>query len=142
VNRFGTDGERFQAVDPALEKNGGANLVECSETCVSHARSSEEPMFDTPLRCEDECRPLEQAASSLVSGELSELQGELNRASDAVPRDDALIANIEAEITAAQAQLVEFEAAITECEASCGAELNARVAVERGSALVSLRRDH
>src|SRR5690606_1283100 len=82
VNRFGAEGQRFEAVDPASEKSGGVTLAACEETCISHARNGEQPMFDAPLRCEDECRPIAQEASDLVSGELSMLQGDLNRASD------------------------------------------------------------
>lgn len=129
VNRFGAMGERFEAIDPASEKVGGTSLSECTETCRSHAQNGEQPMFDSPLRCDDECRPLEQAASDLVSGELSALEGDLNRASDAVPRDETLIAEIEAEISDVESQLVELEAAVVGCETECASELDARVEV-------------
>lgn len=127
VNRFGAEGQRFEAVDPASERNGGASLAACEETCISHARNGEAPMFDAPLRCEDVCRPIEQEASALVSGELSQLQGELNRASDAVPRDDALIAEIEEAMAVAREQLSELEAAVETCGADCASALSLRV---------------
>lgn len=129
VNRYGAQGERFDAIDPASERNGGATLAACAETCVTDARNGQAPMFDSPLRCEDVCRPIDQERSGLVSGELSQLQGDLNRASDAVPRDEALIATIEAGIAAVQAEIAELEAALAACRTDCDAALAERVAL-------------
>lgn len=127
VNRFGANGERFEAVDPASERPGGADAQACEASCVTHARNGEAPLFDAPLRCEDECRPIEQERSALVSGELSALQGDLNRASDAVPRDEALIADIETAIAGVEAELALLEQAIVACEADCAVRLEERV---------------
>jgi fibro-slime domain-containing protein len=127
VNRYDAGGGRFQAIDPASEKNGGASEEACAETCVSHARNGEAPMFDEALRCEDVCRPIEQERSSLVSGELSSLQGDLNRASDAVPRDEALITQMEADIAAVELRIEELAEVALACEDDCRVELSDRV---------------
>jgi fibro-slime domain-containing protein len=129
VNRFGANGEQFVAVDPASERNGGASEAECGQTCVTHARNGEQPMFDAPLRCEDVCRPIEQERSSLVSGELSQLQGDLNRASDAVPRDEALIAQIQTAIADVEARIATLVTAVATCQSDCDIDLAERVAV-------------
>lgn len=129
VNRYGAQGERFDAVDPASERNGGASEAECAETCVTDAQNGQTPMFDSPLRCEDVCRPIDQERSALISGELSQLQGDLNRASDAVPRDEALIASLQAAIATVQADIAELEAALVTCGVDCDAALAERVAL-------------
>ena len=128
VNRYGAEGQKFEALDPATERNGGATAQACAETCVSDARNGQAPLFDSPLRCEDVCRPIDQERSGLVSGELSQRQGDLNRASDAVPRDEAAIANLQASIAAVQAQIAELEAAFAVCQDDCAGELAERAA--------------
>jgi fibro-slime domain-containing protein len=127
VNRFGAQGQQFEAVDPASERNGGTSEAACRETCVSHAQNGEAPMFDAPLRCDDVCRPLDQQRSALVSGELSQLRGDLNRASDAVPRDEALIAEIQAAIIVVEAGIAELEGAVAACQGTCQNDLGVRV---------------
>jgi fibro-slime domain-containing protein len=129
VNRFGAEGQQFVAVDPASEKNGGASEAECAQTCVSHARNGEQPMFLGPLRCEDVCRPIDQERSGLVSGELSQLNGDLNRASDAVPRDEALIAQIQAAIADVEARIAALVTATAVCQSDCDLDLAERVAL-------------
>jgi fibro-slime domain-containing protein len=86
-------------------------------------------MFDVPLRCEDECRPIDQERSGLVSGPLSSLNGDLNRASDAVPRDEALIAQIQADIAAVEAQIAVLVTALATCQSDCELDLAERVAL-------------
>lgn len=127
VNRFGANGERFIAVDPASERQGGASLLECEQTCITHARNGERPMFDSPLRCEDVCRPIEQERSRLVSGELSSLQGDLNRASDAVPRDEAHIAQLQTAIAAVESEIAALVDDAARCDLDCQQQLTERV---------------
>ncbi len=128
VNRYGAEGQQFEAVDPASERNGGANAAECATACVTDAQNGQAPLFDSPLRCEDVCRPIDQERSGLVSGPLSQLQGDLNRASDAVPRDEALVLAIEADIALVQGQIAERETALADCQLDCDADLAERAA--------------
>ena len=128
VNRFGPGGEQFVGVDPTTERSAGATEASCTTTCQQQAINGEAPLFDSPLRCDDRCRPLEQERTNLVSGERAQLDGDLNRAMDADPPDEELIAEIEAEIEAVEAEIAALDAAIVTCEDDCTAELGERTA--------------
>lgn len=128
VNRFGAEGEQFQGIAPGTERSGG-NTEGCAATCQQEAENGQAPLFDSPLRCDDECRPLVQEQTDLESGDLADLEGDLTAAQDADPVDEELVAEIEAEIAAVEQQIADLDAEIVACQDDCATELAERTAL-------------
>jgi fibro-slime domain-containing protein len=126
VNRFGPNGEQFQAVDPTTERNGGATLDACAQTCFNEAQNGQAP-FPGPLRCDDICRPINDEIQQLQVGQLIQLNNQLTQAQNTVPPDPLVIADLEAQIAAVELQIAGLMAEAVSCQATCEAELDARV---------------
>src|SRR5690606_24044555 len=58
VNRYGAEGEQFMGIAPDTERAAGNSEAACTMACEQQAINGEAPFFDTPLRCDDRCRPL------------------------------------------------------------------------------------
>jgi fibro-slime domain-containing protein len=127
VNRFGAEGQPFQAVDPTTERGGGASLAACENQCLTEARNGNAP-FDGPLRCDDLCRPITDDIQQLTVGQLNQLNNQLTQAQNAAVPDPVVIADLEAEIALVEAELAELGLQATTCQTGCETELAARVA--------------
>ncbi len=129
VNRYGAEGEQFMGIVPGTERRAGNSQAQCTMECEEQAINGEPPFFDSPLRCDDRCAPLEQERAELIAGELAELEDELDEAMDQAPPDEELIAELEAAIEAVEEEIAELDAAITSCEDECAAELAERTEI-------------
>jgi fibro-slime domain-containing protein len=126
VNRFGAQGQQFTAVRPQTERQAGASLEACSNTCLQEAQNGNG--FDGPLRCGDLCRPLQDDRQQLAVGQFQQLNNQLTQAEAAAVPDPEVIAQLQAEIAVVQAELDALDVAITTCQTTCQAELDSRVA--------------
>lgn len=126
VNRFGLEGQPFEAVAPNTERAGGASEAACAQTCLNEARNGNG--FPAPLRCEDECRPLQDQQQQLTVGQLNQLNNQLTQAANAAVPDPVAIADLEAQIAEVEAEIAALVAATAVCQADCQAEIDLRVA--------------
>jgi fibro-slime domain-containing protein len=120
VNRFGANGEEFQVPDPTTERNPTASLAACGAACRNEANNQ--------LQCDNECRPLGDAAQQLTNGPLIQLTNQLNQANNAQVPDPDLIADLEAQIADVQAQIAAAQEEADECLADCNATLELQTA--------------
>jgi fibro-slime domain-containing protein len=127
VNRFGAQGEPFEAVDPDTERGGGASLAACANACLNEAQNGNAP-YDGPLRCNDLCRPITDDIQQLTVGQLNQLNNQLTQAQNAAVPDADAITDLEAQIAVVEAQIAGLQADAATCQTDCQTELDARVA--------------
>jgi fibro-slime domain-containing protein len=127
VNRYGAQGEQFTAIRAQTERQAGASLAACSNTCLQEAQNGNG--FDGPLRCADRCRPVQDDRQQLENGQFQQLNNQLTQAQNAAVPDADAIAALEVQIAEVQAELDALDAAILTCQSTCQEELDARVAI-------------
>jgi fibro-slime domain-containing protein len=126
VNRFGAQGQPFQAVDPTTERGGGNSLAACAAECLNIARNGDG--FAGALRCEDLCRPINDQRQQLTVGQLNQLNNQLQQAENAANPNPATIADLEEQIADVEAQIAQLTVDAATCQTDCQTELDARVA--------------
>jgi fibro-slime domain-containing protein len=129
VNRFGQNGERFTSVDAESEQSIGSSMAECATNCEARARDAQPPfMGETPLRCDDLCRPIEEMARQLRDNELIQANNRLMQEENAQAPDADVIAMIEEEIAAIEAEIEATTAEAATCRTDCDTALAERTA--------------
>lgn len=129
VNRFGAEGEQFEAVDPTTERAGGASLATCEAACLNEAENAQGPYQDAGhLRCDDLCRPISDDRQQLIAGPLNQLNTQLEQAQNSQQPNPGQVAQIEAQIVAVEAEIAQLALDAASCEVDCQAQLDARLA--------------